>query len=91
MQWLKGRALARLTTRTVMGPKPVRAVIEQVRVDDWCLVVEEHELGVYALAVSLRNMHGSTVASPNVMASPAMQRDLLPLMLDATRALRPLL
>ncbi len=96
-QWLKGRTLARLTTRTVIDPKQFRAVIEQVRADDWCLAAEEHELGVHALAVPLRNMQGKTVAALNVVASPqrltaqAMQRDLLPLLFDAARELRPLM
>ncbi|UUZ68288.1 helix-turn-helix domain-containing protein [Polaromonas sp. P2-4] len=96
-EWLKGRALARLTTQTIIDLKQFRAVIDQVRADDYCLAVEEHELGVHALAVPLRNMQGKTVAALNVVASPQrlaaheMQRDLLPLLLDAARELRQLL
>jgi IclR family pca regulon transcriptional regulator len=96
-QWLTGRSLARLTPKTVVDPKLFRAVIEQVRADDFSLAVEEHELGVHALAVPLRNMQGKTVAALNVVASPqrlsapAMQQGLLPLLLDAARELRPLL
>ena len=96
-QWLKGRSLPRLTTRTITDVKLFRAVIEQVRADDYCLAAEEHELGVHALAVPLRNMQGKTVAALNVVASPqrlsaqVMQRDLLPLLLDAARELRPLM
>ncbi|GAB3474629.1 IclR family transcriptional regulator domain-containing protein [Polaromonas eurypsychrophila] len=96
-QWLKGRLLPRLTPCTVIDPKLFRAVIEQVRADDFSLAVEEHELGVHALAVPLRNMQGKTVAALNVVASPqrltvqAMQRDLLPLLFDAARELRPLM
>ncbi|HQR97128.1 MULTISPECIES: IclR family transcriptional regulator C-terminal domain-containing protein [unclassified Polaromonas] len=96
-QWLKGRTLPRLTTRTIIDIRQFRAVIEQVRTDDCCLAVEEHELGVHALAVPLRNMQGRTVAALNVVASPQrlsaqqMQRDLLPLLFDAARELRPLM
>ena len=96
-QWLKGRTLARLTTRTIIDLKQFRAVLEQARTDDVCLAVEEHELGVHALAVPLRNMQGKTVAALNVVSSPQrllaqkMQRDVLPLLLDAARELRPLL
>ena len=96
-QWLKGRTLPRLTTRTIIDIKQFRAVIEQVRTDDCCLAVEEHELGVHALAVPLRNMQGRTVAALNVVASPQrlsaqqMQRDLLPLLFDAARELRSLM
>lgn len=95
--WLKPRSLARLTLHTVTEHRQFRAVIEQVRRDDWCLSSEEHELGVHALAVPLRNLQGETVAALNVVAatarlSPAsMQRSLLPLMLEAAREVRPLL
>ena len=87
----------RLTLHTVTENRAFRAVIEQVRRDDFCLSSEEHELGVHALAVPLRNLQGQTVAALNVVASPAalsqraMQRELLPLLLEAAREVRPLL
>jgi IclR family pca regulon transcriptional regulator len=95
--WLKGRELPRITARTVVEPRRFRALIEQVRKDDFCFASEEHELGVHALAIPLRSMEGKTVAALNVVAQPqrlepaAAQRDLLPLMLEAARELRPLL
>ena len=95
--WMKGRVLPRLTPQTTVEPKLFRAAVEQVRKDDHCVASQEHELGVHALAVPLRNMQGATVAALNVVASPqrlatdAMQRDLLPLLMDAARELRPLL
>jgi IclR family pca regulon transcriptional regulator len=96
-EWMKERVLARLTLHTVTEAKQFRAVIEKVRRDDFCLTSEEHELGVHALAVPLRNLQGQTLAALNVVASPSrlasevMQRDLLPLLLDAARELRPVL
>lgn len=95
--WMKGRHLARMTALTTTDAKAFRCVIEQVRQDDFCLASEEHELGVHALAVPLRNSQGETVAALNVVASQsrlsasAMQRDLLPVLLDAANELRPLL
>lgn len=95
--WLKGRELARLTAKTVVDPRKFRALIDEVRSRDWCIASEEHELGVHALAVPLRNMQGQTVAALNVVAAPhrlepaAMERGLLPLMLEASRELRQLL
>jgi IclR family pca regulon transcriptional regulator len=99
--WLKTKTetgnLARLTLHTTTDPRKLRAVVDQVRIDDYCLASEEHELGVHALAVPLRDMQGQTVASLNVVSSPqrlrpeAMQRELLPLLLDAARELRSLL
>ncbi|WP_439519100.1 IclR family transcriptional regulator domain-containing protein [Hydrogenophaga sp.] len=95
--WLKGRELPRLTPRTTVEHKAFRDIVGRVREDDLCVAQEEHELGVHALAVPLRNMQGRTVAALNVVASPerlelaALQKDLLPLLLDAARELRPLL
>jgi IclR family pca regulon transcriptional regulator len=95
--WLKGRELPRLTPRTTVELKAFREIIARVREDDRCVAQEEHELGVHALAVPLRNMQGRTVAALNVVASPErletirLENDLLPLLLDAARELRPLL
>ncbi|MDB5749840.1 MAG: transcriptional regulator, IclR family-like protein [Ramlibacter sp.] len=95
--WLKGRELPRLTTRTLVDPRQFRAVVDQVRQQDFCVASEEHELGVHALAVPLRDMAGRTVAALNVVAGPqrlapeALAKDLLALLLEAARELRPLL
>jgi IclR family transcriptional regulator, pca regulon regulatory protein len=95
--WMKGRELARLTARTIVDPRKFRALVEEVRAQDFCIASEEHELGVHALAIPLRNLQGQTVAALNVVAAPQrlemrqMQRGLLPLLLEAARELRPLL
>ncbi len=96
-EWMKGRYLQRITPFTTVDLRLFRGVIEQVRQQDFCIVNEEHELGVHALAVPLRNSKGLTVAALNVVAShhrtsaAEMQRNLLPLLLDAARELGPLL
>lgn len=96
-EWMAGRELPRLTARTATDPKALRAIVDQVRKDDFCVASEEHELGVHAVAVPLRNMRGDPVAALNgVMASsqgdPArLGRDLLPLLWDAARQARPLI
>jgi IclR family transcriptional regulator, pca regulon regulatory protein len=95
--WMKGRELPRLTAHTTVDPRKFRALIEEVRAQDFCIASEEHELSVHALAVPLRNLQGQTVAALNVVAAPQrletrqMQRGLLPLLLEAGRELRPLL
>ncbi len=95
--WLKGRELPRLTGHTVVEPRAFRALIEEVRQQDWCLASEEHELGVHALAVPLRDMDGRTVAALNVVSTRqrfdtrSLQREMLPLLQEAARELRPLL
>lgn len=94
--WLKDRELPRLTGHTIVEPRAFRAVIAQVREQDFCVASEEHELGVHALAVPLRDMAGRTVAALNVVAAPqrlapGARNDLLPLLLEAARELRALL
>jgi IclR family pca regulon transcriptional regulator len=96
-EWLKGRQLGRLTVHTVTETRQFRGVIDQVRQNDFCLSREEHELGVHALAVPLRNLQGQTVAALNVVASTArlssvaMQRELLPLLWESAREIRSML
>ena len=96
-QWLQGCTLQRLTPHTVTQRSALRKVEAQVRREDFCLAGEEHELGVHALAVPLRNLQGHTVAALNVVASPqqvqaqTLQRDMLPLLQEAAREVRGLL
>lgn len=96
--WLaRHEALPRLTAHTVTDLRAFEALLAQVARADWALASEEHELGVAALAVPLRNAHGDVVAALNVIVpsgriSPALvERELLPRLRDAARELRPLL
>ncbi|MES2186387.1 MAG: IclR family transcriptional regulator C-terminal domain-containing protein [Pseudomonadota bacterium] len=95
--WCLGRRLPRLTPHTTTRLADLRRSIARVRTDDWCLASEEHELGVHALAVPLRDLQGRTVAALNVVASPqrfaaeALQHELLPLLMEAAHELRGLL
>ena len=95
--WLEGRVLARLTPYTVTDPGALRQILEQIRQQDCCIASEEHEIGVHAVAVPLRNLQGKTVGALNAVLTPArlargaIQRELLPLLQDAARELRALL
>ena len=95
--WLQACTLQRLTPHTITQRSALRKVVAQARRDDFCLAVEEHELGGHALAVPLRNLQGQTVAALNVVASPqqmqaqTLQRDMLPLLQEAAREVRGLL
>ena len=96
-QWLRGRELPRLTPHTTVDAKALRALLAQVRTDDHAVAREEHELGVFAAAVPLRDMQGRVVAALNVVASPerleesVLRQDLLPQLQAAALELRPLL
>ena len=95
--WIKARELPRLTGHTQVDARAFRDLIDQVRQQDCCAASEEHELGVHAVAVPLRDLEGRTVAALNVVTTRqrveprALQKDLLPLLLEAARELRPLL
>jgi IclR family pca regulon transcriptional regulator len=86
-----------LTAYTVTDTKAFRALLVEARQQDYALASEEHELGVHAVAVPLRNAEGATVAALNVVVpesrvrSGAVQRELLPLLQGASLELRALL
>lgn len=96
--WLQSRLvdgrLPRLTPYTLCDvPLFKRAVLQTAR-GDYALAHQEHELGVHALAVPLRDPQGRTVAALNVVSSAerlapeGLQRDWLPLLFDASAQLR---
>jgi IclR family transcriptional regulator, pca regulon regulatory protein len=96
-RWMKGRVLPRIMPATVTDARAFRALIEQVRQDDYCVASEQHELGVHALAVPLRDLQGRTLAALNVVCAPArlsglaLEREMLPALRDAASELRALL
>ncbi len=95
--WLKTHALYRVTPHTLTDTKAFRQLLTEVRAQDHCVAHEEHEIGVHALAVPLRNQQGHTVAALNVvtgahrLGQAAIASHWLPLLHDAAREVRPLL
>lgn len=96
--WLQERLidgrLPRLTAHTLSEERLFKQAIAQAAREDFALANQEHELGVHALAVPLRDPHGRTVAALNVvstaerLAPEVLQRDWLPLLFDAAAQLR---
>lgn len=95
--WLRTYGLPRLTVHTEATPAALRKVLAQVRAQDYCEASQTHELGVHALAVPVRDARGHTLAALNGVvgdtraAEGGLRRELLPLLQDAVRELRPLL
>jgi IclR family pca regulon transcriptional regulator len=95
--WLKGRELTRLTPYTTVEHKAFKNQLAAVRKQDHCVASEEHELGVHAVAVPLRNMDGRTVGALNVVVSSqrlragVFEHELLPLLQGAALEVRALL
>lgn len=96
-QWLSQQPLPRLTAYTVTSAHQLLSLLYVVRQQDYAHVREEHEVGVQALAVPLRNLQGQTVAALNAVSSPhahtpgQLERKVLPLLQDAARELRSML
>ncbi len=94
-QWLSTYELAKLTAHTVTDVQQLHTILDEVRRLDYCLALEEHELAIQAAAVPLRDMTGRTVAALNVvtssrrMSAEVMRLEILPLLQEAARVLRP--
>jgi IclR family pca regulon transcriptional regulator len=95
--WMTSNSLSRLTPHTATQGRELKRKLNQVAKQDYSLASQEHELGVDALAVPLRNAIGETVAALNLVRSGAKPHasDLverwLPLLQQTAQALRPLI
>jgi IclR family pca regulon transcriptional regulator len=95
--WLEVNALSRLTAHTATQVKDLKHKLKQIAKQDYCLATQEHELGVEAVAVPLRDQRGETVAALNLVRSgagpqaPDLATRWLPLLQQTAQALRPLI
>jgi IclR family pca regulon transcriptional regulator len=95
--WLEDNTLSRLTAHTATQIKDIKHKLKQIAKQDYCLATQEHELGVDALAVPLRDQRGVTVAALNLVRSgagphaPDLATRWLPLLQQTAQALRPLI
>jgi IclR family pca regulon transcriptional regulator len=95
--WLKLHPLQRLTAQTLTDVRALRQRVALAASHDYCLAVQEHELGVQALAVPLRNTQGRMVAALNMVTATgqrtpeSMLRDGLPVLQAAANELRGML
>lgn len=95
--WMAINKLSRLTAHTPTQSRELKRKLSEVAKQDYSLASQEHELGVDALAVPLRNARGETVAALNLVRSgtQAPASDLverwLPLLQQTAQALRPLI
>lgn len=100
-RWLSGRLvdgrLPRLTAHTLTDAAAFKRAVAQAGRGDFCVAHQEHELGVHALAVPVRDAQGRTVAALNVVSTgerlhdAAIDAEWLPLLFDAVVQLRELL
>jgi IclR family transcriptional regulator, pca regulon regulatory protein len=67
--WLEDKVLQRLTPHTTTGRIAWKACVQRAAQQGYCVANQEHELGVQALAVPLRDSSGRVVAALNVVVS----------------------
>ncbi|MFC3111324.1 IclR family transcriptional regulator C-terminal domain-containing protein [Undibacterium arcticum] len=93
---LAGMSLAPLTPHTIVDSERLQEAIEQVRIQGWCLVSEELELGLVSLAAPIVDRNGKVVAAINISGqvnnpSPAsMLENCLPKLLAAAEKINVL-
>ncbi len=96
-QWLRNHPLPRLTAHTVTSPQQLLSIVYAVRQQDFAMARNEHELGVQAISIPLRDRTGHTLAALNIVAAPkhfdnkTRVNELLGLLQEAARDLRPML
>lgn len=85
--------LRRLTPRTETSPERLAAVLATVRRTGWCIVDQELETGLRAVAAPLRDRAGTAVAAVNISTAAgrtsldAVRRRLLPPLLATCAAI----
>lgn len=95
--FFKKATLTRFTPHTVVDPEKLRAILKEVERDGYCIVEQELEIGLRAIAVPVRNVAGVVVGAINVSAQAGhatrakMTKELLPMMLQTAADMRSLL
>src|ERR1700754_3507427 len=67
-EFLDRAALVAHTSSTVVDRAALRGIIDEVRENGWCLVDQELELGLRAIAVPILDDQGRTLAAMNLSA-----------------------
>lgn len=69
-QRLRSSVFKKLTAKTLVGAAEVRAAIDQAKLDDYSLAVEELSLGVIGMSVPVRDRRGNVVAAAGLSLNP---------------------
>ena len=88
--YLERSELRALTTRTVVDPAALRAIVQDVREQGWALVDQELEDGVRSVAAPLHDANGRVLGAVNLSAHAtrtnldALRKQFLPALLETT-------
>jgi len=92
-RYFDSTTLRRLTKRTIVDERTLRAVLSEVRARGWAIANEESEDGVRSIAAPLVDRTGEVHAALNASAHASrvslqqLRRDYLPVVLEAARGI----
>jgi IclR family pca regulon transcriptional regulator len=92
--YLKRVELIKYNNKTVVDEGQLRAILEDVRQDEYCVIDGELESGLRAIAVPVRNMSGTIVAAAHISTEAErttikqLQNDFLPVLRQAVSQMR---
>lgn len=96
-EWLTQYPLKRLTPFTITKYEMFMQTLSEIQQKDYCISLEEHELGIIAIAVPILNMQGDTIAALNCIGSSHrvdvhyLTQNVLPLLKQTAHDLREIL
>lgn len=91
--YLATATLEPLTSRTLVTPDDLRAELDRIRRDGYCIVDQELEEGLRSLAAPIRDASGAVVAAVNISTQAArysldaVHSDLVPAVIDTAAAI----
>ncbi|CDZ87891.1 IclR family transcriptional regulator [Rhodococcus ruber] len=91
--YLATATLEPLTSRTLVTPADLRAELDRIRRDGYCIVDQELEEGLRSLAAPIRDASGAVVAAVNISTQAArysldaVHSDLVPAVVDTAAAI----
>ncbi|EME67133.1 transcriptional regulator PcaR [Rhodococcus ruber BKS 20-38] len=91
--YLATATLEPLTSRTLVTPDDLRAELDRIRRDGYCIVDQELEEGLRSLAAPIRDASGAVVAAVNISTQAArysldaVHSDLVPAVVDTAAAI----
>jgi IclR family transcriptional regulator, pca regulon regulatory protein len=94
--WLRDCEPIQITSKTVVQKTKIAALIAQARLEDFSYACDEHELGVHAISVPLRDTSGRCVAAlnrvgyTNTSTREQLKKKILPLLQRSANQLRAL-
>lgn len=86
--YFRDTQLIRYTDRTIVNEQEIRAILDQVRSEGFCIVDQEREIGLRSIAVPVRNRGGQIMAALNVSGQAGrveisqMRSEFYPVMRD---------